>query len=159
MPADFARIVCRWARIVWKNTCFLVIGGAYAFEKLAKLHCVPRLTHGTSRLTTQSTYERLPVASRRTRGPIDNISFGPMSVERDEVTTMAVAIARMFVMPAQCQSRHGECHDNVYDPKEIIPPEGRLCIDCLFLDAINALPCLPLPESDARIKVRLGFLM
>ena len=34
-----------------------------------------------------------------------------------------------------------------YDPKEIIPPEGRLCIDCLFLDAISALPRLPSPES------------
>ena len=76
LSADFARIVCRWVRIMWKKTCFLVRGGAYAFDKLAKLHCVPRLTHGTSTLTTQSTYERLPVASRRTRGPIDNISFG-----------------------------------------------------------------------------------
>ena len=82
-----------------------------------------------------------------------------MSVEHDEVTTMAVAIARVFVVPAQCQARHGECHNNVYDPKEIIPPEGRLCIDCLFLDAISALPRLPSPESDARIKLRLGFLM
>ena len=61
---------------MWKKTCFLVRGGAYAFEKLAQLHCVPRLTHGSSTLTTQSTYERLPVASRRTRGPINNISFG-----------------------------------------------------------------------------------
>ena len=82
---------------MWKKTCFLVRGGAYAFDKLAKLHClqpVPRITHGTSTLPTQSTYyERLPVASCRTRGPIDNISFGPLSVERDEVTTMAVAIA------------------------------------------------------------------
>ena len=32
-------------------------------------------------------------------------------------------------------------------------------IDCLFLDVINAFPRLPSPESDARIKVRLGFLM
>ena len=52
---------------MWKKTCFLVRGGAYAFEKVAKLHCVPRLTHGTSTLTTQSTYERLPVASRAHR--------------------------------------------------------------------------------------------
>ena len=92
-------------------------------------------------------------------GPIDNISFGALSVERDEVTTMAVAIARVFVVPAQCQARHGECLNNVYDPKEIIPPEGRLCIDCLFLDAMSALPRLPSPESDAHIKVRLCFLM
>ena len=75
LSADFARIVYRWVRIMWKKTCFLVRGGAYAFEKLAKLHCVqpvPRLIHGTSTLTTQSTYDRLPVASRRTWGPIDN---------------------------------------------------------------------------------------
>ena len=95
LSADFARIVCRWVRIMWKKTCFLVRGGAYAFEKLAILHCiqpVPRITHGTSTLTTQGTYERLPVASCRTRGPIDNISFWPLSVERDEVSTMTVAI-------------------------------------------------------------------
>ena len=30
---------------------------------------------------------------------------------------------------------------------------------CLFLDAINALTSLPSPECDARIKVRLGFLV
>ena len=81
MPTDFARIVCRWVRIMWKKTCFLVRCGAYAFEKLAKLHCVPEYLaspYGTSTLTTQSTYERLPVASRRTRGPIDTIScWGP----------------------------------------------------------------------------------
>ena len=81
-----------------------------------------------------------------------------MYVERDEVTTIAVAIARMFVVPAQCQPRHGECLNNVYDRKEIIPPEGCLCIAGLFLDAISALPRLPSPESDAHIKVRLGFL-
>ena len=75
LSADFARVVCRWVRIMWKKTCFLVRGGAYVFEKLAKLHCVRRLTHGTSTLTMQSTYEWLPVASLRTRGPIDNISF------------------------------------------------------------------------------------
>ena len=69
-------------------------------------------------LTSQSTH----VASRRTRGPISHL--GPLSVERDEVTTMTVAVARVFVVPAQCQARHGECHNNVYDPKEIIPPEG-----------------------------------
>ena len=154
---DFTRIVCRLVRIMWKKTCFLVRGGAYAFEKLAKLHCVqpvPRLIHGTSTLTTQSTSERLPVASRRTWGPIDNISFGALSAEHDEVTTMAVAISRVFVVPVQCQARHGECLDNVYNPKEIIPPESRLCIDCLLLDAISALPRLPSPESDAHIKVR-----
>ena len=71
--------------------------------------------------------------------------LGPLSVERDEVTTMAVAIVRVFVVPAQCQPRHGECLNNVYDQKEIVPPEGRLCIDCLFLDAISALPRLPSP--------------
>ena len=74
LSADFARIECRWVHFMWKKTGFLVRGGAYAFEKLAKLHCiqpVPRLIHGTSTLTTQSTYERLSVSSRRTRGPID----------------------------------------------------------------------------------------
>ena len=60
---------------------------------------------------------------------------------------MAVAIARVFVVPAQCQARHDECRNNVYEPKEIIPPEGRLCIDCLFLDATSALPRLPSPET------------
>ena len=69
LSADFSIIVCRWVRIMWKKTCFLVRDGAYAFDKLAKRYCVPRLTHGTT-LTTQNTYERLPVASRRTRGPI-----------------------------------------------------------------------------------------
>ena len=92
-------------------------------------------------------------------GPFTISHLGPLSVERDEVTAMAVAIARMFVVPAQCQARHGECLNKVYDPKEIIQPEGRLCIDCLFLDAISALLRLPSSESDARIKVRLGFLM
>ena len=42
---------------------------------------------------------------------------------------------------AQCQAHHGECHINVYGPKQILSPEGRLCRDCLFVDAINALPC------------------
>ena len=93
LSADFARIFCRWVRIMWKKTCFLVRCGAYAFEKLAKVHCVPRLTNGTSTLTTQSTYERLPVASRRTRGPSTISQMGPLSVERDEVITMIVAIA------------------------------------------------------------------
>ena len=92
-----------------KHVSRLEVRGAYAFGKLAKLNCVPHLTHGTSTLTNQRTYELLPVASRRTWGPIDNISFGVLSVERDEVTTMAVAIARMFVVPAQCKPRHGEC--------------------------------------------------
>ena len=32
------------------------------------------------------------------------------------------------------------------------------CRDCMFLDVINALTRLQLPECDARIKVRLGFL-
>ena len=39
LSADFARNVCRWARIMWKKICFLVRGGAYAFEKHATLHC------------------------------------------------------------------------------------------------------------------------
>ena len=56
LSADFAIIVCRWMRTMWKKTRFLVRGGAYAFEKLAKLPCVPRPTHCTSTLTTQSTY-------------------------------------------------------------------------------------------------------
>ena len=66
-------------------------------------------------------------------GPETISHLGPLSVERDEVTTMAVGIACVFAVPAQCQSRNDECHNNVYDPKEIIPPEGRLCIDCLLL--------------------------
>ena len=92
-------------------------------------------------------------------GPETIYHVGSLSVERDLVTTMAVAIAPRVRGARQCQAHHGECLNNVYDPKEIIPPEVRLCIDCLFLDAISALPRLPTPESDARIKVRLGFLM
>ena len=42
-------------------------------------------------------------------------------------------------MCAQCQAHHGECHDNVYYPKQTLSPECRFCHDCLFLDAINAL--------------------
>ena len=40
-------------------------------------------------------------------------------------------------------------------------PEDRLCHDCLFLDAISALPRLLLPECDDRIKVglHLGVLV
>ena len=56
-------------------------------------------------------------------GPYTISHLGALSVERDEVTTMAVSIPRVFVVPAQCQARHGECHNNVYDPKEMIPPE------------------------------------
>ena len=48
---------------------------------------------------------------------------------------------------------------NVYYPKQTLSPEGRFCRGCLFLDAINALTHLPSLESDARIKVRLGFLL
>ena len=54
---------------------------------------------------------------------------------------MTVAIAHVFAVPAQCQAHHGECHINVYGPKQILSLEGRLCRDCLFVDAINALPC------------------
>ena len=57
------------------------------------------------------------------------------------------------------QAHHGECHENVYYPKKTLSPKGRFCHACLFLDAINALTRLPLPECDARIKVRLGFLV
>ena len=41
---------------------------------------------------------------------------------------------------------HGECHDNVYYPKQTLSPEGRLCRYCLFLNAINALHRLQSPE-------------
>ena len=54
---------------------------------------------------------------------------------------MTVAIAHVFAVPAQCQAHHGECHINVYGPKQILSPESRLCCDCLFVDAINALSC------------------
>ena len=33
-------------------------------------------------------------------------------------------------------------------PKQILSSEGRLCRDCLFMDAIKALPRLPSPECD-----------
>ena len=49
-----------------------------------------------------------------------------------------------------------KCHNNVYGPKQILSPEGR---DCLLLDAIDALPRLPLPECDDSIKVLLRFLV
>ena len=52
---------------MWKKTCFLVRGGAYVFEKLAKLHCVPRLTHGNSTLTTQSAVAQLVECRTRNR--------------------------------------------------------------------------------------------
>ena len=51
-----------------------------------------------------------------------------------------------FAVPAQCQVHHGECHDNVYHPKQTLSPEDRLCRYCLFLNAINALLRLPSPE-------------
>ena len=73
--------------------------------------------------------------------------------------TVAVAIIHVFAVPAQCQAHHGEGHENVYYPKQTLSPEGRFCRDCLFLDAINALPSLPSAECDTRIKVRLGFLV
>ena len=41
----------------------------------------------------------------------------------------------------------------------MLSPEGRLCRECLFLNAIKALARLPSHECDARIKVRLGFLV
>ena len=47
----------------------------------------------------------------------------------------------------------------VRTPKQRLSPEGRLCRDCLFLDAINAVPRLPLHRCDGRIKVRLRFLV
>ena len=59
---------------------------------------------------------------------------------------MAVAIAHVFAVPAKCQVNHGECHDNVYYPKQTLSPEGRLCRYCRFLNAINALLRLPSPE-------------
>ena len=34
--------------------------------------------------------------------------------EREEVATVAVAIAHVVAAPAQCQAHHGECHDNVH---------------------------------------------
>ena len=61
--------------------------------------------------------------------------------KREKVATMTVAIAHVFAVPAQCQAHHGECHINVYGRKQILSLEGRLCRDCLFVDAINALPC------------------
>ena len=86
------------------------------------------------------------VASRRTRGPIDNISFGaPVWPFRNHIIniyidpSVAVAIAHVFAVHAQSRQDHGECHNNVYDPKQTLPPDGRFCRDCLFLDAINAL--------------------
>ena len=153
LSVDFSRIVCRWVRIMWKKTCFLVRGGAYAFEKRAKLHCVPRLTHSTSKLTTQSTYERLPVPSHP-GAHRQYLIWGPCLLSATKLPQWQSLSPRVLTVPAQCQARHGECPNNVYDPKEIIPPE-----DCLFLDAISALPRLTSPESNARIKVRLGFLM
>ena len=66
--------------------------------------------------------------------------------ERDEISTVAVAIAHVFAVPAQCQVHHGECHDNVYFPKQTLSPEDRLCRYCRFLNAINALLRLPSPE-------------
>ena len=59
----------------------------------------------------------------------------------------------------QCQAHHGECHENVYYPKQTLSPEDRFCRDCLFLDAINVLTRVPSPECDARIKVRLCLLV
>ena len=47
----------------------------------------------------------------------------------------------------------------VRTPKQRLSPEGRLCRDCPFLDAIDAVPRLPSPECDGRIKVRLRFLV
>ena len=97
-----------------------------------------------------------PVASRHTRGPLDNMSFGApvwhwdkhFSVwiivfryfavpdgwqvglgilqehveprlhrhRREKVATMTVAIAHVLAVPAQCHTRHVECHNNVYGP-------------------------------------------
>ena len=34
----------------------------------------------------------------------------------------------------------------VRTPKQRLSPEGRLCRDCLFLDAINAVPRFPSPK-------------
>ena len=169
-------------------------------------------------LKVKPSYSCQSVASRRTRGPIDNISFVPLSGILEIIyyiePSVAVAIAHMFAVPAQSRQDHrplsrrldrcdrviqnesrdpfggnvyyvtmqitsltrkfrngernfhcdiahittkwvsnltldfngvfaikayGECHSNVYDPKQTFPPEGRLCRDCLFLDAINAL--------------------
>ena len=156
LSADFEIIVCRWVRIMWKKTCFLVRGGEYAFEKLAKLHCVPRLTHGSSTLTTHSTLWTAAsgVAYVAFGGPLDNISFGAP------------------VCSARRSYHHGSHHRPACSwcarnarlgmasvitmfmiQTKIIPREGHLCIDCLFLDAISALPHLPSPE----MKVRLGF--
>ena len=98
------------------------------------------------------------MASRRTRGAHRQyLIWGPCLLSATKLPPWQSLSRR--VVPAQFQARHGECHNNDYDPKEIIAPEGRPCIDCLFLDAISALPRLPSPESDARIKVGLGFLM
>ena len=123
------------------------------------------------------------MASWRTRGPIDKISFGapfwPVTnhscsdtsllepgFEVDPTgpgqTTLVSPRARgswQCAVPAQYQTHHGECHDNVYYPKQSLSPEGRFCRDCLLLDAINAFTRLPSPEWDVRIKVRLDFLV
>ena len=94
-----------------------------------------------------------------TRKPLHRVEPRLHRHESEEVSTLAVAIAHVFAVPAQCQAHHGECHVNVYCPKQTHTPKGRFCHACLFLDAINALTRLPLPECDACIKVRLGFLV
>ena len=59
--------------------------------------------------------------------------------------------SHVFAVPVKCHAHHGEFHNNVYDPKQRRPPEGRFCRDCLFLTAINALPRVLSP--------RLGLLV
>ena len=71
---------------------------------------------------------------------------------------MTVAIVHVFAVLA-CHVHHGECHNNVYGPNQRLSPGCRLCHDCLFFDAIIALPSLPSPKFDDRIKVRLRFLV
>ena len=99
-----------------------------------------------------------PVAYRRTRGPVDKISLGPLS-SLSQINSVVFRILRVFRIVwmiygvlCQCPAHHSECHDNVYYPEQTLPPEGRFCRDYLFLGAINALTRLPSPECDARIK-------
>ena len=98
------------------------------------------------------------VASRRTRGPVDKISLGPLS-SLSQISSVVFRISRVFrivwmIYGVLCQrpAHHSECHDNVYYPEQTLPLEGRFCRDYLFLGAINALTRLPSPECDARIK-------
>ena len=64
LSADLARIVCRWAHIMWKKICFLIRGGGIWLREACQtsLHTVGTSPHPQWCLDAdlQSTYEYLP---------------------------------------------------------------------------------------------------